>query len=798
MIKKLSANIGKTLDLKKHIIPAVLMLVSIGMFFYVFTADIPMPERAIQVSAYRSQAKVAAQSVSEMLIPIRKRLFEMAQRADLEKKLKAEPSTLLMQADSQLPDLLAIRLLRPSATDTLDDEYPPLSYACFDMVFEAVKARSDEKPIQVEVHLFGSDTQHVDVVQVVKNPDGVSIGALLASFKVSVLQQYLSDMSGISGDIEIQQSRQVLASISSKGDRATKPYRAHITGTRWFVSYWPATNKTKQIIDFANQQFLLVSGFASFILLLSIGLFVRTWLRNRRAEDSELLESGSETIMRKVDESVTDASSEDLVFQSTESLIVQEADMPTEENNMVEEVAQTGVASIFKAYDIRGIVGETLTEEVVYEIGLALGSEAQARQQTTMVVGRDGRNSGPTLISKLITGLRASGIDVIDVGLVPTPLLYFAAQTVGTCTGVMLTGSHNPPNYNGLKMVIDAVTLARDDIQKIRKRVENKDFLSGKGKLREIPIISGYMKRVTADVMLTKKFKVVVDCGNGAAGVIAPSLLTALGCEVIELFCDVDGNFPNHHPDPSRPENLVDLIAAVKEHKADLGLAFDGDGDRLGVITSEGKIIWPDRVMMLYAMDILARNPGGEIIFDVKCSTKLKEVIEQHGGKATMWNTGHSLIKAKMRETGALLAGEMSGHIFFKERWYGFDDGLYSAARLIEILCTMTADKSVADVFNELPDSVNTPELNVAMEEGTHHAYMKRLLAKASFDDGQVTTIDGLRVDFPDGWGLVRASNTTPVLVLRFEADNEEALERIMARFRALMLETDPELKLSF
>jgi len=291
---------------------------------------------------------------------------------------------------------------------------------------------------------------------------------------------------------------------------------------------------------------------------------------------------------------------------------------------------------------------------------------------------------------------------------------------------------------------------------------------------------------------------VVIDCGNGAAGVIAPSLLKALGCEVIELFCDVDGNFPNHHPDPSRPENLEDLIAAVSEHQADLGLAFDGDGDRLGVITSEGKVIWPDRVMMLYAMDILSRNPGAEIIFDVKCSTKLKQVIEQHGGQATMWNTGHSLIKAKMKETGALLAGEMSGHIFFKERWYGFDDGIYSAARLIEILCTMTADKSVADVFNGLPDSVNTPELNVPMAEGTHHDYMKRLLEKASFDDAQVTTIDGLRVDFPDGWGLVRASNTTPVLVLRFEADNDAALQRIMLRFRELMLATDPELKLSF
>ncbi|MCK4743479.1 MAG: phosphomannomutase/phosphoglucomutase [Sulfuriflexus sp.] len=455
-------------------------------------------------------------------------------------------------------------------------------------------------------------------------------------------------------------------------------------------------------------------------------------------------------------------------------------------------------ASIFKAYDIRGVVGKTLTEEAVYEIGRALGSEAQARKQTIMVVARDGRNSGPALIKKLIEGLCATGINVIDVGMVPTPLLYFAAQVLGSGSGIMLTGSHNPPDYNGLKMVLDGVTLARDDIQTIRKRVENADYLEGKGEVTEKEVLKSYSKRVTSDIMLLKKFKVVVDCGNGVAGVIAPQLLSELGCDVIELFCDVDGNFPNHHPDPSRPENLKDVIAAVKEHKADLGLAFDGDGDRLGVITSEGKVIWPDRVMMLYAMDILSRNPGAEIIFDVKCSTKLKQVIEEHGGKATMWNTGHSLIKAKMRETGALLAGEMSGHIFFKERWYGFDDGVYSAARLVELLGAMTGDKSVADVFNDLPDSVNTPEINVAMEEGTHHAFMVKLLEKASFDDAEVTTIDGLRVDFPDSWGLVRASNTTPVLVLRFEADTDAALAKIMKRFRELMLSVDPELKLSF
>jgi len=799
MIKKLSNKVGKKIDLRAHIVPISLVLVSLGMFFYVFTAEAPVPDREAQASAYTNKAKRLGQSIADTLLPIRERLAELAKQTGLEEKLNDSPSTLLLKKDPQLPGLLALRLLRKSATDTLDDEAPVLSYACFDMAFEAIKASLDAKPIPVEVHLFGSKSQHVDFVQVVRNSDGDAVGALLASFNVGVLQQYLSSLKAIDGELELQQARQVLASAGAQGERAVKAFRAPVQGTRWFVSYWPSTNQTKQVIDYANQQFLLVSGFASFILLLSLFLFARTWLKNRRVTTIEELNTGSETVLRKVDESVTDASSDDLLFQSTEGLIVEETEIETEtENNVVEDVKQSGIASIFKAYDIRGIVGETLTEEIVYDIGLALGSEAQARKQSVMVVGRDGRNSGPSLMAKLIAGLRASGIDVIDVGLVPTPLLYFAAQTVGSCSGVMLTGSHNPPNYNGLKMVIDSVTLARDDIQTIRQRVENKDFLSGKGKLKEVPIISGYMKRVTADVMLTKKFKVVVDCGNGVAGVIAPSLLAALGCEVIELFCDVDGNFPNHHPDPSRPENLTDLIAAVAEYKADLGLAFDGDGDRLGVITNEGKIIWPDRVMMLYAMDILSRNPGGEIIFDVKCSTKLKQVIEQHGGKATMWNTGHSLIKAKMRETGALLAGEMSGHIFFKERWYGFDDGIYSAARLIEILCTMTADKSVADVFNELPDSVNTPEINVAMKEGTHHAYMERLLTKANFDDGQLTTIDGLRVDFSDGWGLVRASNTTPVLVLRFEADNDEALERIMARFRELMLATDPSLKLSF
>jgi len=791
------AKAGKKIDLRSHIIPVSLMVLSLGMFVYVFQSDMPAPEKIDKTPTYRATAKTFAKDIAENIVQIRSRLTALAESPDTIEKLSQASSTLLQHEDVTLPNLLTVRLLTSTATDTIDDEIPVLSYACFDMVYEAVEKASNDKKLPVEVHLFGSESQHIDFVQAVKNENNEAVGAVLASFKIGLLKKLLSSLAVKNGDLELQQGRQVLAAKGQKGERAFAPYKASIAGTRWHVAYWPATNKTEQIINYASQQILLVSSFAGVILLISLLLFVRTVLHNRRLQAEKDAQEPPKTVLREVKESVTDEASDNLLFHSGDGLVVQEEESEPD-STVTAEVDKNAIASIFKAYDIRGVVNKTLTEEVVYEIGRALGSEAQSRQQFTMLVGRDGRNSGPILVEKLIEGLLASGINVINIGLVPTPLVYFAAKIMGSGSGVMLTGSHNPPDHNGLKMVIDGTTLARDDIQLIRKRVEENDYLEGEGQLVEKTVLKSYLKRITSDIMLLKRFKVVVDCGNGAAGVIAPKLLTELGCEVIELYCDVDGNFPNHHPDPSRPENLEDVIAAVKEHKADLGFAFDGDGDRLGVVTSEGKVIWPDRVMMLYAMDILSRNPGGEIIFDVKCSTKLKQVIEQHGGVATMWNTGHSLIKAKMKETGALLAGEMSGHIFFKERWYGFDDGIYSAARLVELLGTMTADKSVAEIFNALPDSVNTPELNVAMKEGTQHDFMAKLLKKASFEDGEMTTIDGLRVDFADGWGLVRASNTTSTLVLRFEADTDEALAQIMARFRELMLSVDSGLELSF
>ncbi|SCX11441.1 phosphomannomutase [Nitrosomonas eutropha] len=451
---------------------------------------------------------------------------------------------------------------------------------------------------------------------------------------------------------------------------------------------------------------------------------------------------------------------------------------------------------IFKAYDIRGIVETALTPEVVEQIGHAIGSEARARQLTAIAVGRDGRLSGPQLVQALTNGIRKSGIDVIDIGMVATPVLYYAAHELCHYSGVMVTGSHNPPEYNGLKIVLGGETLAAETIQSLRLRIEQNNLTHGQGVYRQYDIVPAYLQRIVEDVKLARPIKIVVDCGNGVTGILAPELYRRLGCEVIELFCEVDGTFPNHHPDPSVPENLQDVIRTLATTDAEIGFAFDGDGDRLGVVTKDGSIIFPDRQLMLFAADVLSRNPGGQIIYDVKCTRTLAPWITQHGGKPIMWKTGHSFIKAKLKETGALLAGEMSGHIFFQERWYGFDDGLYAGARLLELLSKQTDPEAV---LHALPDTINTPELQIRLKEGENHALIAQLQQEANFPEAdQVITIDGLRVEYKDGFGLIRASNTTPVAVLRFEADNQDALKRIQQDFRQIILQARPDASLPF
>jgi len=451
---------------------------------------------------------------------------------------------------------------------------------------------------------------------------------------------------------------------------------------------------------------------------------------------------------------------------------------------------------IFKAYDIRGIVGKTVDATVAHKIGMAFGSAMLAKGEKTAVIGRDGRLSGPELSAALARGLQASGVDVIDLGVVATPMVYFGTHVLGAQSGIMVTGSHNPPDYNGFKMVLAGEAIHGETITALYTAIIAEDFRHGAGSYSTHDIAAEYQARITGDVKLARPMKIAIDCGNGVAGAFAGDLYRAMGCEVTELFCEVDGNFPNHHPDPADPKNLQDLIRCLQQTDAEIGLAFDGDGDRLGVVTKDGKIIFPDRQLMLFAADVLTRHPGEQILFDVKCTRHIAPWVRARGGRPLMWKTGHSLVKAKMRETAAPLGGEMSGHVFFKDRWYGFDDGLYAGARMLELLSRLS-DPSAT--LNALPESSSTPELHLDLHDGENFALIEKMQATADFPGAdEIITIDGLRVEYPDGFGLARASNTTPVVVMRFEGDSAAALARIQGEFRREILKAKPDAQLHF
>ena len=505
---------------------------------------------------------------------------------------------------------------------------------------------------------------------------------------------------------------------------------------------------------------------------------------------NELLQESREATRSKD----TDKAEDFLEVVNKETGSISSHGMEIKENLSPSDLGLTLDATIFRAYDIRGITDTNLTEDVVYWIGRAFAAEANALDQKTVVIGRDGRLSSSGLRDALANGLNEGGVDVLDIGVVPTPLLYYATHELNTGTGIMITGSHNPPEYNGLKMVLAGVTLAEERIQRLRERLENNALPEGSGETEMVSILDRYLGRVLSDVAIADPLKVVIDCGNGVAGLVAPRLVEEMGCEVIPLYCDVDGTFPNHHPDPAEARNLEDLITVVQAEGADIGLAFDGDGDRLGVVTNRGEIIWPDKLLMLFSQDIVGRNPGADIIYDVKCSRHLNALISEYGGRPIMWKTGHSHMKAKLKETGALLAGEFSGHICFGERWYGFDDALYSAARLLEIVSAESRD--VDTLFAQFPVTATTPEIKIKTTESAKFKIMEQLRTNAGFGDGTITTIDGIRVDYEDGWGLIRPSNTSPVLTLRFEADGAPALQRIQAIFQKQLSAIDPALKI--
>ncbi|MGB5426206.1 MAG: phosphomannomutase/phosphoglucomutase [Gammaproteobacteria bacterium] len=748
------------------------------------------------------------------------------------------------------PKAINVQLLPPGITEVDMNASPPLSYAALAQM-RAAEAAEAEPPI--EVHLFNTPQQHINIARRVVDPAGSGVvGHLMVSLSADVLQNILNDIRELDGYIEVQQdgTKGAPVVITRYGDQALKQGDADrvvpIEGSRWQVAYWPAVSGLVAlggISMWVLGAFILSAAAMVALIIVLIGKIKNALRvdqvsmvtimkdfrdgRSRREYPSGLAEmhesiefmtqlaAGSQTAQqftpapreRDADyHGATAESGDDMDEGGIDEGIaadfgsaIRSDNLILEEDPLIMEADDENVdidPSIFRAYDIRGVVDQSLTTATVRLIGRAIGSEALQRGRDTVVVGRDGRLSGPSLSEALIAGIVSTGCDVKDIGCVPTPVLYFATHYLDTQSGVMVTGSHNPPDYNGLKMVIDGETLSGESIQSLHERIKAGKFISGEGSIEMINVVPDYIERIRSDVTVARPLKVVVDCGNGVAGGVIPRLLKGLGCEVTELFCEVDGNFPNHHPDPSKAENMQDLIAAVADTQADIGLAFDGDGDRLGVVTADGRIIWPDRVLMLYAIDILTRNPGGQIIYDVKCTRYLDTIIREHGGEPLMWKTGHSFIKAKIKETGALLAGEMSGHIFIKERWYGFDDALYAAARLLEILAR--DERSSTEVFAALPDSVNTPEINVTMREGEPPVFINQLLESAHFEGATVSTIDGLRAYFEDGWGLVRASNTTPVLVLRFEADSDEALARIMGDFRRVMLQVNMHLSLPF
>ena len=737
----------------------------------------------------------------------------------------------------QHPYIVRVDLIEKGAAEVDLNAEVPISFAALDLIRRA----ETHEFVGPEISL--NQGGRIYAAQPI-TPDGTVTGVLLVVFDNGFFLEPLQHFTGLRGALQVLQtvsgtpSTTVLTAGGKQGDYAA--IERQLVTPQWKLTFAAAESELRQI---DNTNSLLMPLLVSWVVLMG-GIFLGFSTYTRRiTRDAAVLTEYATRVMRgrraaqgtyklsairgvanaissynkqpepapEVEEEVV-ADAEDTLpperdgedkSAKTSSDDFLQINTPAQQDNFGIEVSEEvgpmdlGIKfdeRIFRAYDIRGITTTNLTEDVVYWIGRAFAAQALSQDQSRVVVARDGRHSGEPLQASLTKGLTEGGMDVISIGAVPTPTLYYATHALDTGTGIMITGSHNPPEYNGLKLMIRGVTLAEDAIKALYTRIAENDLSEGAGEFEEIELEDSYIDKILEDVAVAQPLKIVVDCGNGIAGNIAPRLLRELGCEVVELYCEVDGDFPNHHPDPAEPENLEDLRTVVQAENADIGLAFDGDGDRLGVVTNSGQIIWPDKLLMLFAQDIVSRNPGADIIYDVKCSRHLNTLISDLGGRPIMWKTGHSHMKAKLKETGALLAGEFSGHICFGERWYGFDDALYSAARLLEILGSES--RTADEIFAQFPTTFSTPEIKITTTETEKFEVMKRLEIEADFGAGTITSIDGIRVDYADGWGLIRLSNTSPVLSLRFEADSAEALKRIQDVFQAQL--TALETGLSF
>lgn len=843
---KASAN--NTTFARPALITAALGVVAAAVLVWV---GLPGPsQQAWRWQLAQSLGAAQAASLRQSLQQINAGTLAQAADPALVASLQSGDSARLRNAEGALRyrDGLVDAQLTPAGQGTPDENRPaPITYATLDLLHRAESGT----PVPLEARRVG-DRWQVYSVAAVRDSGSRVVGTLLLAYDLQRLQRNLPALPVGAGELRLQQQFPggAPALVLKAGDSPAGPTTEYDVGNPNWTLQFTAGSAFKAPVPWLSILLMLAAAavtlgafwvglgmalrglrglvrddarqLAQLIQELSGGKPVKAFSL-RLAELNGLAVSLARFSVRERDggpaspaaqepsgnlgSDATGTSPADWVnptFKDSDILDVDSIDDDQDISRMEHSpamnsrahAAPTVPASIFRAYDIRGIVGDTLTAEIAYWIGRAIGSQSIAEGEPNVAVGRDGRLSGPELVAQLIQGLADSGCHVSDVGMVPTGALYFAANVLEGKSGVMLTGSHNPSNYNGFKIIIAGDTLANEQIQALYRRIRDNELVSGKGSVEKVDILTQYYEHIKNDIALARNLKVVVDCGNGVGGVIAPKLIEALGCEVIPLFSDVDGHFPNHHPDPGKLENLEDLIAKVKETGADLGLAFDGDADRVGVVTNLGNVVFPDRLLMLLAKDVIARNPGADIIFDVKCSRRLAPLISGWGGRPVMWKTGHSLIKKKIKASGALLAGEMSGHIFFKERWFGFDDGVYAAARLLEILSQEKG--TLEDVFATFPNDVSTPEININVTEQSKFSIIDALQSNAQWGEANLTTIDGVRVDYPKGWGLVRASNTTPVLVLRFEADDEAELERIQEVFRGQLKAVAPDINIPF